>query len=160
MVSTAPQPEESPAPASVVRPAAMPASNSSETRLVDIPLDRSLARYVQQSPPPAFPVEGALSWAESLGPYYGWTLWLARTTDREQRCILLERDDRVYAECSREESFLAGELEVSIPFGDIAADYRPARMSGGQSILYRWTAERGVAIALDEADITYFGDND
>jgi hypothetical protein len=159
-VATAPEPEETLPAASDVRPAAAAVSDSSETTLVDIPLDRSLARYVPQTPQPQFPVEGGLSWAESLGPYYGWTLWLARTTDREQRCILLERDDKVYAQCLADEGFLAGELEVAIPFGDIAADYRPARMTGGQSIVYRWTPERGVAIVLDQADITYFGDDD
>ncbi|MGZ8803737.1 MAG: hypothetical protein ACXWZG_00360, partial [Microbacterium sp.] len=48
--SNAPQPAESPLAASEVKPVAMPASDSSETRLVDIPLDRSLARYVPQTP--------------------------------------------------------------------------------------------------------------
>ncbi len=33
-------------------------------------------------------------------------------------------------------------------------------MTGGQSLVFRWTAERGVSIVLDVADITYFGDDD
>lgn len=136
------------------------ASDTSETRLIDIPLDRSLARYVEQPSPPAFPLEGGLSWAESLGPHYGWTLWLARSADREERCILLERQQKTYARCQRDDAFLDGDLHVSVPFGDVDPGYRPERMTAGQSLIYRWTAGRGVTIALDQADITYFGDRD
>jgi hypothetical protein len=141
-------------------PVAVRALDASETRLVDIPLDRSLARYVPQPAAPAFPVDGPLSWAESLGPYYGWTLWLARSTTTDERCILLDRGDRTYSRCTSDRRFLAGLLDVAVPFGDVAAEYRPARMTSGQSLVFRWTPERGVAIVLDEADITYFGDND
>jgi hypothetical protein len=140
--------------------AAARVSGSSETRLIDIPLDRSLARYVEQPPAPTFPVDDGLSWAESLGPYYGWTVWLARSASGDQRCILLGAAEKIYSECQHDEGFLAGMLEVSVPYGDIAAEVRPARMTGGQSLVFRWTAERGVSIALDEADITYFGDDD
>ena len=96
-------------------------SDSSETRLVDIPLDRSLARYVEQPSPPAFPLDGGVSWAESLGPHYGWTLWLARSADREQRCILLERAQKTYARCQPDGGFLAGDLHVSVPYGHVRA---------------------------------------
>ncbi len=158
----APSTEPTPSPSSASKrlSAAVPASNTLETRLVDIPLDRSLARYVPQTPPPAFPVAGGLSWAESLGPYYGWNLWLARSSAGDQRCILVERGDKAYGQCLPEEGFLMGELEVSVPFGDVAPEYRPARMTGGESLIYRWTADRGVAIVLDPGDITYFGDDD
>lgn len=140
-------------------PAAVWASDTSETRLVDIPLDRSLARYVEQSPAPTFPVDDGLSWAETLGRYYGWTVWLARSASGDQRCILLGAAEKIYSECQRDEGFLAGMLEVSVPYGDVAADVRPARMTGGQSLVFRWTAERGVSIVLDVADITYFDDD-
>lgn len=154
------EPTPSPSSASNRLSAAVPASNSLETRLVDIPLDRSLSRYVRQTLPPAFPVAGGLSWAETLGPYYGWNLWLARSSAGDQRCILVERGDKAYAQCLPEEGFLMGELEVSVPFGDVAPEYRPARMTGGESLIYRWTADRGVAIVLDPGNITYFGDDD
>lgn len=141
-------------------PAAIRVADTSETTLVDIPLDRSLARYVPQPAAPKFPVDGALRWVESIGPYYGWTLWLARSAGDGERCILLDRGDRTYARCSSEERFLAGLLDVSVPYGDVATEYRPARMRSGQSLVFRWTPERGVSILLDQADITYFGDND
>ena len=157
--SAAPELAVSPQPTVQAEPA-VAARDASETVLVDIPLDRSLARYVPQPAAPAFPVEGGLKWAESLGPYYGWTLWLARSDVTEQRCILLDRGDRTYARCSADERFLAGLLDVSIPYGDVAPEYRPARMTSGQSLVFRWTADRGVSILLDQADITYFGDND
>ncbi len=115
---TMPQTEPSTLSAPEVPPAAVWASDSSETRLVDIPLDRSLARYVEQTPAPEFPVDGGLSWAESLGPYYGWTVWLARSASGDQRCILLGSTDKMYSECQGEQGFLAGMLEVSVPFGD------------------------------------------
>lgn len=155
--TSAPVSEAAPATTAQAAPAAV---DTSETTLVDIPLDRSLARYVPQPAAPKFPVEGALRWAESIGPYYGWTLWLARSSTNGQRCILLDRGDRSYARCSSEERFLSGLLDVSVPYGDVATEYRPARMRSGQSLVFRWTPERGVSILLDEADITYFGDND
>ena len=154
--TTAPVSGATPEPA----PGAIRIADTSETTLVDIPLDRSLARYVPQPAAPKFPVEGALRWAESIGPYYGWTLWLARSSANGQRCILLDRGDRTYARCSSEERFLGGLLDVSVPYGDVATEYRPARMRSGQSLVFRWTPERGVSILLDEADITYFGEND
>lgn len=129
-----------------------------ETTLVDIPLDRSLARYVRQPPAPGFPVDGELGWAESLGPYYGWTLWLARSSTAGQRCLLLDRGDRTLARCSSDEVFLAGLLDVSVPYDDVAPEYRPARMDSGHSLVFRWTPERGMSIVL-RADVTQPGDS-
>ena len=158
--ASAPQFVASPPPTVQAQPEVVRALDASETTLVDIPLDRSLARYVPQPAAPRFPVEGALTWAESLGSYYGWTLWLARSTSTEERCVLLDRGDRTYERCASDERFLSGLLDVAVPYGDVAPEYRPARMTSGQSLVFRWTPERGVSILLDEADITYFGDND
>jgi hypothetical protein len=127
------------------------AATASETALVDIPLDRSLARYVEQPAAPQFPVEGGLRWAESLGAYYGWTVWLARSASG-QRCILLDRSDRTFTRCAAEEGFLVGLLEEAVPFADVAPDYRPARMTDRNSLVFRWTPERGVSILLADAD--------
>ncbi len=126
-------------------------ATGSETRLVDIPLDRSLARYVEQPAAPQFPVEGGLRWAESLGAYYGWTVWLARSASG-QRCILLDGGDRTFIRCAAEEGFLVGLLEQSVPYADVAPDYRPARMTDRHSLVFRWTPERGVSILLADAD--------
>ena len=156
--TSAPVGEAAPETTAQAAPAAV--VDESETTLVDIPLDRSLVRYVPQPAAPKFPVEGALRWAESIGPSYGWTLWLARSSANGQRCILLDRGDRTYARCSSEERFLGGLLDVSVPYGDVAPEYRPAHMTSGQSLVFRWTPEHGVSVLLDQADITYFGDND
>ncbi len=134
------------------------AATGSETALVDIPLDRSLARYVEQPAAPEFPVEGGLRWAESLGAYYGWTVWLARSASG-QRCILLDRSDRTFTRCAAEEGFLVGLLEEAVPFADVAPDYRPARMTDRNSLVFRWTPERGVSILLADADRAASGDD-
>jgi hypothetical protein len=94
----------------------------------------------------------------ALGPYYGWTVWLARSETTGQRCILLDRGDRTYARCSSEERFLSGLLDVAVPYGDVAPEYLPARMTRGQTLVFRWTPERGMSILLGEGGITYFGD--
>lgn len=151
---TAASPEAT-APADAV---AVRAADDSEMTLVEIPLDRSLARYVDQPATPQFPVAGGLRWAESLGAYYGWTVWLARS-DAGERCILLDRGDKNAARCSSEERFLGGLLDVTLPYGDVAPEYRPTRMAGGQTLVFRWSPERGVSIVLGLGDITYFGDN-
>lgn len=155
--ASAPMGEEPPATPQPA-PAVARVADSTETTLVDIPLDRSLSRYVPQPAAPKFPVEGALRWAHSLGPYYGWTVWLARSETTGQRCILLDRGDRTYARCSSEERFLSGLLDVAVPYGDVAPEYLPARMTRGQTLVFRWTPERGMSILLGEGGITYFGD--
>ena len=132
------------------------AATGSESTLVDIPLDRSLARYVEQPVAPLFPVEGGLRWAESLGAYYGWTVWLARSASG-QRCILLDGSDRTFTRCAAEEGFLVGLLQESVPFADVAPDFRPARMTDRDSLVFRWTPERGVSILLAGADVTASG---
>jgi hypothetical protein len=132
------------------------AGTGSEATLVDIPLDRSLARYVEQPAAPQFPVDGGLRWAESLGAYYGWTVWLARSASG-QRCILLDRSDRTFTRCAEEEGFLVGLLEESVPFADLAPDYRPARMTDRDSLVFRWTPERGLSILLTDAELTASG---
>jgi hypothetical protein len=153
--------ESSVEPTAAADPVVVRALDASETTLVDIPLDRSLARYVPQPAAPEIAVEGGLQWAESLGPYYGVTLWLARAADTGQRCIMLmDEGSRTYSRCASDDRFLGGLLDVAVPYGDVAPEDRPARMTSGQNLVFRWTAERGVSIVLDEADITYFGDND
>jgi hypothetical protein len=144
--------------ATVATPLVDRAVTGSESTLVDIPLDRSLARYVEQPAAPQFPVEGGLRWAESLGAYYGWTVWLARSTSG-QRCILLDRSDRTFTRCAAEEGFLVGLLEEAVPFADVAPDYRPARMTDRNSLVFRWTPERGVSILLADADRAASGDD-
>lgn len=143
----------------VAPPPATRGTDSSETVLVEIPLAGSVTRYVPQTSPPRFPVQGELAWSESLGPVYGWTVWVARTESGRQ-CILLERGSESFGQCLTEDRFLAGMLEVSVPYGRVAPEYRPARMTGGQSIIFRWVPEMRVTVVLDAADITYFGDAD
>ena len=147
--TVAPVAEASP-PATPAIPLVDRAATGSETTLVDIPLDRSLARYVEQPAAPQFPVEGGLRWAESLGAYYGWTVWLARSATG-QRCILLDGGDRTSPRCAAEGAFLAGMLEESVPYAEVEPDYRPARMTDRHSLVFRWTPERGVSILLSDA---------
>ncbi|SFS17699.1 hypothetical protein SAMN04487846_3632 [Microbacterium sp. cf046] len=139
------------------RPAPAGAIETSAAVLVVVPLDRSLARYVPQTPQPVFPVEGELRWAESIGPHYGWTVWLARSVSG-QLCILLEDDGRTHSRCVPEAQYLDGALSVSVPNTQVVPEYRPARMRAGQGIVYRWLAERGLSIELEEPALTYFGD--
>ncbi|MEV8370735.1 hypothetical protein [Microbacterium sp. NPDC064584] len=133
------------------------AQDASERTLLEIPLDRSLSRYVPQPAPPTFPIEGALRWSQSLGSYYGMTVWLGRAAHTDQRCLLLEGIDKTFSRCEREDRFLSGLLDVTVPYIDIAPEDRPLAMSPGQGMVIRWAPDEGVQIALDELKVNYFG---
>lgn len=148
-----------PGPLPTAEPTVLRAQDASERTLLEIPLDRSLSRYVPQPAAPRFPVEGALRWSQSLGSYYGMTVWLGRAAHTDQRCILLEAPAKTFSRCEREDGFLQGLLDVTVPYVDIAPEERPLAMAPGQGMVVRWAPDQGVQIALDEVKVSYFGGN-
>lgn len=152
---TDPTGSEAAAPTPTAEPVVLQAASG--RTLLEIPLDRSLSRYVPQPAPPRFPIEGALRWSQSLGSYYGLTLWLGRAAHTDQRCILLEGAEKTFSRCEREDEFLSGLLDVTVPFIDIAPEERPLAMAPGQGMVFRWAPDQGVQIALDAIAVNYFG---
>lgn len=150
---------QDPGPLPTAEPTVLRAQDASERTLLEIPLDRSLSRYVPQPAAPRFPVEGALRWSQSLGSYYGMTVWLGRAAHTDQRCILLEAPAKTFSRCERENGFLQGLLDVTVPYVDIAPEERPLAMAPGQGMVVRWAPDQGVQIALDEVKVSYFGGN-
>ena len=127
--------------------------------LIEIPLDRSLARYVELSPPPAFPVPEDLQWSTMLGTYYGWDLWLARSRSGIP-CILVDRGDESDGVCVPQRVFLDGTLGVSLPYEQIEPELRPQGMTATERIDYWWLPERGAVVMRGGGAVTYFGSGD
>lgn len=127
--------------------------------LIEIPLDRSLARYVEPSPPPAFPVPEDLQWSTMLGTYYGWDLWLARSRSGIP-CILVDRGGESDGVCVPQRVFLDGTLGVSLPYEQIEPELRPQGMTATERIDYWWLPERGAVVMRGGGTITYFGSGD
>lgn len=147
------EPSASPAPGDVVAP--LPAG----AVLIEIPLDRSLARYVEPSPPPSFPVPEDLQWTSMLGTYYGWDLWLARSRSGFP-CILVTRDGESQGQCVPEQVFLDSTLGVAVAYADIDPEIRPPGMTATERIEYWWLPQRGVVVMRGGGSITYFGRDD
>jgi hypothetical protein len=143
------------APAASITPVAL-APLPQGSVLIEIPLDRSLARYVEPSPPPAFPVPEDLQWSTMLGTYYGWDLWLARSRSGIP-CILVDRGAESDGVCVPQRVFLDGTLGVSLPFEQIEPELRPQGMTATERIDYWWLPERGVVVMRGGGAITYFG---
>ncbi|GAB3603553.1 hypothetical protein [Microbacterium aureliae] len=151
--SAAPTPTASPTPVAVAAAAAIPDG----TVLLQIPLDRSLARYVQPSPPPAFPIPEDLQWATSIGTYYGWDLWLARSRSGHP-CILVARDGMTKGQCVADQVFREHGVSVALGYGSIDAVRRPQQMDATERIEYWWLPQRGAVVVLGGGTLTYFGD--
>ena len=100
---------------------------------------------------PAFPVMGEMTWAQPLGEYYGWALWIGAAPSRrgDEHCLLLEAEaGGTRARCVAREWRADGELMVSVPFTQIDPHDRPAAMNPGQSVSFLWGPGGFVTIML------------
>ena len=72
---------------------------------------------------PRFPVEGLMTWAEPLGDYYGWKLWIggARGGVEDENCMLLDGDGTMRADCVSTSLRADGALLLTMPYDEIGA---------------------------------------
>lgn len=89
---------------------------------------------------PRFPIGGDMAWAQPLGDYYGWKLWIgaAPTSRGTEHCILLAADADTLGRCIPREWRADGVLLVSLPADRIAEEDRPDGMTADQSVAFVW----------------------
>ena len=111
--------------------------------LIRVFIDASTGGYVDLSSDadvPAFPVSGDMTWAQPLGEYYGWALWIGSAPSRrgDEHCLLIAAESGTRSRCVAREWRADGDLLVSVPYTQIAPAERPAGMTPGQSVSFLW----------------------
>ncbi len=106
-------------------------------------IDATTGGYVDLSSDadvPAFPVSGDMTWAQPLGEYYGWALWIGAAPSRrgDEHCLLIAAESGTRSRCVAREWRADGDLLVSVPYTQIAPAERPAGMTPEQSISFLW----------------------
>ena len=99
---------------------------------------------------PLFPVEGLMTWAEPLGDYYGWTLWIggARGGVEDENCMLLDGDGTMRADCVSTSLRADGALLLTVPYAEMAPADRPDAMTADQSLGFWWDTDGAITILL------------
>jgi len=99
---------------------------------------------------PLFPVEGLMTWAEPLGDYYGWTLWIggARGGVEDENCMLLDGDGTMRADCVSTSLRADGALLLTVPYAEMAPADRPDAMTDDQSLGFWWDTDGAITILL------------
>ena len=99
---------------------------------------------------PLFPVEGLMTWAEPLGDYYGWKLWIggARGGVEDENCMLLDGDGTMRADCVSTSLRADGALLLTVPYAEMAPEDRPQAMTADQSLGFWWDTDGAITILL------------
>lgn len=121
--------------------------------LLRIPLDGSFGDSIDLptgGTVPAFPTTGEVEWAEPLGEYYGWNLWIAGATDEleRQHCLLAERDQITRGRCVPADLRELSALVVTLPYAIVPPERRPADMRVDDRIGFWWNDVREVEVLL------------
>ena len=126
-------------------PARAAAPNLTANGRVTIPLliDRVRGEFIDVSSlpdVPMFPANGVTTWAQPLGVYYGWALWVARVSSRNgpENCLLLTDGTATEARCIPHDATGEGAVGVSLAFGQLAEDQRPLGMTPDQQVAFGW----------------------
>jgi hypothetical protein len=99
---------------------------------------------------PLFPVEGLMTWAEPLGDYYGWKLWIggARGGVEDENCMLLDGSGTMRADCVSTSLRADGALLLTVPYAEMAPEDRPDAMTADQSLGFWWDTDGAITILL------------
>ena len=89
---------------------------------------------------PRFPVDGEMAWAQPLGEYYGWTMWIgaAASGGGNQSCLLIAGASNTRARCVDDAMRSRGDLAMSLPAGHVEPADRPAGMTEDQRLRFSW----------------------
>lgn len=103
-----------------------------------------------EEPLPAFPASGEVEWAEPLGEYFGWNLWIAGASGTVQRehCLLAERQGAIRARCVAAVLRAQSALVVTLPYRMIPREQRPQAMDRDERIGFWWNADSEVTVLL------------
>lgn len=121
--------------------------------LLRIPLDGSFGDHIDlptSGEVPVFPTSGEVEWAEPLGDYYGWDLWIAGADGALQRehCLLAQRGSITLGRCVPAVLRRQSALVVSIPFERIEPARRPADMRPDERLGFWWDDDREIVVLL------------
>lgn len=99
---------------------------------------------------PAFPANGPMNWVEPVGDYFGWKLWIGGATGAlsDENCLVLEAEVTLRGKCLSTQLRSQGGLLLSVPYAEVAAEERPARMTAEQSLGFWWDPEGQVTILV------------
>lgn len=99
---------------------------------------------------PDFPSSGAIEWAEPLGEYYGWNVWIAGAAGTVQRehCLLAERDGTIRGRCVPAVLRSQSALAVSLPYRLVPRDERPDSLDRDERIGFWWNVDGEVTVLL------------
>lgn len=123
--------------------------------LLHIPLDGGFGDYVDVGDPrvPDFPTSGALRWAEHMGSYFGWDVWIAgasRGGFQREHCILIERGPLHRSRCVPAAERSQRALLVSAPYSLVDTDERPVGMDVGERLGFWWHLDRSITVLLGD----------
>jgi hypothetical protein len=125
---------------------------------VSIPLlvDRATGDFIDASSPSApasLRVDGVTTWAQPLGAYYGWALWVSRVSSRHgpESCLLLTDGTATHARCIPHAPEAEGVVRVSLAFGELADDRRPRGMTPDQRVRFEWGGGAYLTMEIDDS---------
>lgn len=120
--------------------------------LIQVRIDGSFGDYVDiiSDDVPLFPVEGPMTWAEPLGEYYGWHLWIGSGEGAagKENCLLLDGDGTMRAKCMPVDLKAQGALLITVPHEGLMPLERPEQMSVGESLGFWWGPEGVISIVV------------
>lgn len=156
LAAPAPAPAPEPAAPAPVRADDALAPDPAAEVLLRIPLDGSFGedlRLPDKGSPP-IPSTGPLQWAERLGEYYGWQLWIAGASGavHAEHCLVVTRGTATKAHCAPGEGAARGELLLLIDYDEIDEAERPDGMAPGERLGFWWLEQHTITV-LKGADI-------
>ncbi len=99
---------------------------------------------------PPFPSEIDMDWAESLGEYYGWDLWIAGggVDSGAEHCLVIVRGDETRGRCATPADQSVGILRVALSRDDIDPAEQPHAMAPEDRLRFWWRHSGVIDIVL------------
>ena len=144
--------------ATVPSPTSPAATDPTANGRVTIPLlvDRVRGEFIDVSSRPdgpMFPASGVTMWAQSLGDYYGWAVWVARVSSRHgpENCLLLTDGAATEAQCLPHDATAERTVGVSLAFYKLAEDQRPPGMTPDQRVTFGWDGRAYMTMEINDS---------
>lgn len=118
--------------------------------LLRVPVDGSFGSYgnLPSTEVPKVPALWDVKWAQPLGEYYGFDLWLAGADvdGGERLCVVLAGADRGYVRsgCGDRDGWDRGGVFVSVPYAQVQPGERPNGLASGERLGFWWTPQDAV----------------
>lgn len=127
------------------------ASRPGYERLITIALDGGFAdtTTIPLTSIPVLPGLGTVRWAEPLGDYYGFDLWIGSvvTAEGERLCVAAVHAESAPAyDCKRHGEWREEGILALVPYISIAPADRPDGLDPGDSLGFWWTPDDDVLV--------------